>query len=104
MQLATAILANKATYLKYMSEIRAESDPNKLVGVVWDGLRNRYVVAALRARSFVDVTYAKTINFFTHSITMTRPVLRTAVDAVKVHRQTFPYLTRDLAAKSWVTW
>ena len=79
-QLATAILANKATYLKYLNEVRVESDPNKLVGVVWDGVRDRFVVAALRARSFVDVTYAKTMTFFTHSNTMNRLMLRTVVD------------------------
>ena len=99
-QLATAILANKATYLKYMSEIRAESDPNKLVGVVWDGLRNRYVVAALRARSFVDVTYAKTMTFFTHSSTMNRLMLRTAVDCGGKYIDKLSHISRETSPPS----
>lgn len=38
------------------------------------------MVAALRAQYFVDVTYAKTMTFFTHSNTMNRLMLRTVVD------------------------
>jgi len=72
-QLATAILANKPTYLKYLNEVRVESDPNKMLMVVWDGLRDKYVVAALRARSFVDVLYSKPMTFFTHSNTYVPP-------------------------------
>ena len=51
-----------------------------MVGVVWDGLRDKYAVAALRARSFVDVVYSKVMTFFTHSNTMNRLMLRTVVD------------------------
>ena len=46
----------------YLDETRIEAVPNKLVEGVWDGLRDRYVLGALRARSFVDVK-----TFFTQS-------------------------------------
>ena len=75
-QLATSILANSSTYLSYMDAVRVEADPNRLLATVWDGLRDRFVVAALRARSFVDVTYTMPMTFFTHSSTVTRPMLR----------------------------
>ena len=41
----------------YLDETRIEAVPNKLVEGVWDGLRDRYVLGALRARSFVDVAF-----------------------------------------------
>ena len=79
-QLATAILANMGTYLAYADAVRVDSEPNKLVETVWNGLRDRYTLAALRARSFIDVTYTAPMIFFTHSSKVTRPMLRTIVD------------------------
>ena len=84
-QLATSILANMTPYLKYADAVRADAEPNKLVEAVWGGLRDRYTVAALRSRSFVDVTYTAPMIFFTHSTTVTRPMLRTIADCGEAH-------------------
>jgi hypothetical protein len=85
-QLATAILANMTAYLNYADAVRADAEPNKLVETVWNGLRDRYTVAALRSRSFVDVTYTTPMIFFTHSTTVTRPMLRTIADCGEAYR------------------
>lgn len=66
-QQATRVLRNVPAYLQYLHETRIESVPNKLVEGVWDGLRDRYVLGALRARSFVDVAFTTPLIFFTHS-------------------------------------
>ena len=61
------MLRNAPAYLAYLHETRIESDVNLLVEGVWDGLRDRYVLGALRARSFVDVSFTTPLIFFTHS-------------------------------------
>ena len=61
------MLRNVPAYLQYLHETRIESVPNKLVEGVWDGLRDRYVLGALRARSFVDVAFTTPLIFFTYS-------------------------------------
>ena len=66
-QQATRVLRNVPLYLQYMHKTRIDSNPNKLVEVVWCGLRDRYVLGALRARSFVDVGFTTPLIFFTHS-------------------------------------
>jgi len=66
-QQATRVLRNLPVYLQYLHETRIESVPNKLVEGVWDGLRDHYVLAALRARSVVDVAFTTPLIFFTHS-------------------------------------
>jgi hypothetical protein len=66
-QQATRVLRNLPAYLQYLHETRIESVPNKLVEGVWDGLRDRYVLGALRARSFIDVAFTTPLIFFTHS-------------------------------------
>ena len=66
-QQATHVLRNAPAYLAYLHETRIESDVNLLVEGVWDGLRDRYVLGALRARSFVDVSFTTPLIFFTHS-------------------------------------
>ena len=81
-QLPTAILLNLPTYLQYA--VRAdESDMKKLLVTVWDGLRYKHVVAVLRARSFVDVTFTTPMIFFTHHRLVTRPMIRTIMDAAE---------------------
>ena len=79
-KLATAILANVEVYLLYDHEVRVDSDPNKLVLNQWDGLRNQFVIAALRSRSVIDVAFTTPMTFFTHSVTVTRPMIRTIMD------------------------
>ena len=76
MQQATRVLRNVPAYLQYMHETRIESNPNKLVEGVWGGLRDRYVLGALRARSFVDVAFTTPLIFFTHSdhVSQRRPL------------------------------
>ena len=66
-QQATRVLRNVDAYLVYLHETRVESEPNLLVEGVWDGLRDRYVLGALRARSFVDAAFTTPLIFFTHS-------------------------------------
>ena len=39
---------------------------NQLLVTAWDGLRDRHVVAALRARSLVDVAFTTPMISFTH--------------------------------------
>ena len=83
-QLPTAILKNLPTYLAYIDAVRAdESEMNKLLVTVWDGLRDRHVVSALRARSFVDVVFTTPMIFFTHHHLVTRPMVRTIMDAAQ---------------------
>jgi hypothetical protein len=54
--LASAILRNKEIYLQYMHEIRADqAGHNDLVKKVYAGLQDVYMVAAVAARSVVDV-------------------------------------------------
>ena len=59
MELPTAILRNLQAYLEYVHAVRAEeSQPaedsplNQLMTTARDGLRDKDLVAALRARSF----------------------------------------------------
>ena len=67
-QQATRVLRNLPVYLQCLHETAfIESVPNKLVEGVWDGLRDHYVLAALRARSVVDVAFTTPLIFFTHS-------------------------------------
>ena len=76
-QLPTAILRNLPTYLQYIDAARAyESDMKNLLVAVLDGLRDKHVAAALRARSFGDVTFTTPVVFFTHHCPVTRPMIR----------------------------
>ena len=50
------------------------------------------MVAALRARSFVDVTFTTPMIFFTHHRLVTRPMIRTIMDAAEA------FITDELAA------
>ena len=85
-QLPTAILRNLDAYCQYVSAVRAEDDPlNKLMETCWNGLRDRFVVAALRARSFVDVTFTTPMIFFTHSNLVERPMIRTIMDCAETY-------------------
>jgi len=69
-----------AVYLKYDDQVRIDSDPNKLICNQWDGLRNRYVVGSLKARSLIDVAFCQPLTFFTHHVTVTRPMIRSIMD------------------------
>jgi len=66
-QQPTRVLRNTSAYLQYLHETRVDSDSNQLVDGVWNGLRDRFVLGALRARSFVDAAFATPLIFFTHS-------------------------------------
>jgi hypothetical protein len=82
-KLATAVLANLDVYLDYDDEVRVDSAPNQLLSNQWDGLRNRFVVAALRSRSLIDVCFTSPMTFFTHHVTVTRPMIRTIMDCAE---------------------
>ena len=66
-QQPTRVLRNTSAYLQNLHETRVDSDVNQLVDGVWNGLRDRFVLRALRARSFVDAAFATPLIFFTHS-------------------------------------
>jgi hypothetical protein len=66
-ELPAAIVHNIRVYIKYLGILRADPEPNKLVSIAFDGLRNKYVVAALRARTFIhDATFLSPMRLFTH--------------------------------------
>jgi len=71
-----------------------ESEMSKLLVTVWDGLRDKHVVEALRARSFVDVTSATPMVFFTHYTLVTRPMIRTIMNVAQA------FIEEDLAGLS----
>ena len=72
------------TYMAYVDSIRADgSELNRLITTVWDGLRDRHVVAALRARSLVDVVFTTPMVFFMHHRLVTRPMVRTIMNAAQ---------------------
>ena len=104
-QQATRIVRNESAYLAYLHETRVESDANLLVEGVWDGLRDRYVLGALRARSFVDVAFTSPLIFFTHSDLVTIDLLSfTTVRAVIMFMQVNRHMIGQVmeGAKSWI--
>ena len=74
----------RGEHTEYCSAVRAEDDPlNQLMKTAWDGLRDKYVVAAIRKRSFVDVAFTAPMIFFTHSKLVKRPMIRTIMDCAE---------------------
>ena len=70
---ATAVMMNAEAYASYMHDARADDqDLNKLISRSWDAVQDRYFIAAVSARAFVDVVFAKPLNFFVHSDFSTR--------------------------------
>lgn len=53
-ELPAAIVFNTESYLHYLSGLRVDSEPNKLVTEAVDGLSDRFVQGALRARTLVN--------------------------------------------------
>ena len=82
-QLATAILRNASTYLKYMDAVRVEADPNKLLMKEWQGMSDRFVMAAFRSRSVVDCCFTSPMTLFTHNKAVTRPMIRSIMDCAE---------------------
>jgi hypothetical protein len=75
-QLPTAILHNLESYTRYIHTVRVQDNPlNKLVTTAWDELRDVHVVTALRARSFIDSASTRPLINFTHSNSVTRPMI-----------------------------
>ena len=106
-QQATRIVRNVSAYLAYLHETRVESDANLLVEGVWDGLRDRYVLGALRARSFVDVAFTSPLIFFTHSDLVTIDphllsfaTVRAVIMLMQVNRHMIGQVMEG--AKSWI--
>ena len=65
---ATAVMMNAKAYADYMHDVRADDqDLNKLISRSWDAIQDRYFYAAVSARAFVDVVFAKPLNFIVHS-------------------------------------
>jgi hypothetical protein len=67
-----------------VDSIRAEnSELNNLITAVWGGLRDRHMVSALPARSFVIVVFTTPMVFFTRHRLVARPIVRTTTDAAQ---------------------
>ena len=80
----TALMLNASVYTKYMDAVRADdADLNKLIERSWDGVRDKYAISALSARSFIDVTFAIPLNFFIHSKFVGRHDIRSVMDCVE---------------------
>ena len=72
----TAVMLNAEAYSDYMHQVRAdEKELNKLISSSWNAVADKYFIAAASARSFVDVAFAKPLNFFVHSDFTARPHL-----------------------------
>jgi len=82
-RLATAIVANMEVYLSYLNELRVDGGPNRLIQCEWVGLQNRFLVGALKARSFIDVAFCQPMVFFTHHSVVKRPMIRTIMDCAE---------------------
>lgn len=108
-QQATRVLRNVKPYLEYLHENRVESDINELVDGVWNGLRDRYVLGGLRARSFVDAAFTTPLIFFTHSDVVS-PNLATSKSSLFTNSlHVFPsQIARDMlgrvmdGARAWI--
>ena len=72
----TAVMLNAEAYSDYMHQVRAdEKELNQLISSSWNAVSDKYFIAAASARSFVDVAFAKPLNFFVHSDITARPHL-----------------------------
>jgi len=72
----TAVMINADAYAEYMHQVRADDkELNKLISTSWNAVSDKYFVAAVSARSFVDVAFAKPLNFFVHADFTARPHL-----------------------------
>ena len=72
----TAVMLNAEAYSEYMHQVRAdENELNQLISSSWNAVSDKYFIAAASARSFVDVAFAKPLNFFVHSDITARPHL-----------------------------
>ena len=64
----TAAMFNASVWTDYMDDVRADdAELNQLIDGSWNGVRDKYFVASVSARSFVDVTFAIPLNYFVHS-------------------------------------
>jgi hypothetical protein len=74
LELAAAIAKNRWLYVRYLKSQRQEGAPNKLVTAVLMGLSNKYVVAALHARSYTFIAFAAPSRYILNHLA-TRPSL-----------------------------
>ena len=68
-ELAAAIMCNIPDYAEYAHDHRVEADPNKLVNVVWNGVRDRYAKAGLYSRGLRFVLINAPARFVIKSLT-----------------------------------
>jgi hypothetical protein len=95
--LPTAILKSLPAYLAYVDGIRAEnSELNSLITAVWGELRDRRMVSALHARSFVDVVFTTPMVFFTHHRLVTRNMVRTTMDVAQTFIEEKPAMLSEI--------
>jgi hypothetical protein len=68
LSVGTAVMLNVESYSEYMNEIRADDQElNLLISGSWEAVKDKYFVAAVSARSFMDVVFARPLNYFVHS-------------------------------------
>ena len=68
LSVGTAVMLNVESYSEYMNEIRADDQElNQLISGSWEAVKDKYFIAAVSARSFVDVVFARPLNYFVHS-------------------------------------
>lgn len=75
-ELAAAEMCNLGSYADYAHDHRVETDPNKLVNVVWNGVRDRYGKAGMYARGLRFVILHAPARF----------VVKSLVDRPNVHK------------------
>jgi hypothetical protein len=75
-ELAAAIMCNIPDYAEYAHDHRVEADPNQLVNVVWNGLRDRYAKAGLNSRGLRFVLINAPARF----------VIKSLVDRCQLHK------------------
>jgi hypothetical protein len=94
LEIAAAIAKNRWIYVTYMKEERQEGSPNKLVEAVRVGLSNRYILAAVHARTHVFISFSAPSRFVLNHLA-TRPTLHGIMECMEDVVENLPRLLRD---------
>ena len=68
-------------YMAYMDQNRTDSNPNKLVRHAWDGLSDKFIVAAILTRAVVFCSLIGPLRFVMNALAR-RPDLEKILDVV----------------------
>ena len=80
-ELPAAIASNIELYMAYMDQNRTDSNPNKLVRHAWDGLSDKFIVAAILTRAVVFYSLIGPLRFVMNALAR-RPDLDKIVDVL----------------------